>query len=82
MQATLRRARPATVARLALLGLIRVYQNTIGPALPAACRFEPTCSRYAYAAVERYGAVRGGWLSVRRLLRCRPFGGKGYDPVP
>ena len=64
------------------LGLIRVYQNTLGPALPPACRFQPTCSRYAYAAIERYGLVRGGWLAARRLARCQPLGGSGYDPVP
>ena len=68
--------------RLGALGLIRIYQSTLGPALPTACRFEPTCSRYAYTAVERYGVWRGGYLSLRRLLRCQPFGGSGYDPVP
>ena len=64
------------------LGLIRVYQNTLGPSLPPACRFQPTCSRYAYAAIERHGVFRGGWLALRRLARCQPFGGSGYDPVP
>jgi uncharacterized protein len=64
------------------LGLIRAYQNTLGPSLPPACRFQPTCSRYAYGAIERYGLLRGGWLAVRRLARCQPFGGSGYDPVP
>jgi hypothetical protein len=68
--------------RYVLLGAIRVYQNTVGPALPRACRFEPTCSRYAYTAVERHGALRGAWLALRRLARCQPFGGSGYDPVP
>ena len=68
--------------RLALLGLLRVYQALVSPGLPPACRFEPTCSRYAYAAIERYGALRGGWLAVRRLLRCHPWGGSGHDPVP
>jgi putative membrane protein insertion efficiency factor len=67
---------------LVLLGLIRVYQTLISGGLPPACRFEPTCSRYAYAAIERYGALRGGWLAVRRLVRCQPWGGSGYDPVP
>jgi uncharacterized protein len=65
-----------------VLGLIRIYQNTIGPALPPACRFQPTCSHYAYAAIERYGVFRGGWLTIKRLARCQPFGGSGYDPVP
>jgi len=64
------------------MGLIRVYQWTIGPALPPACRFQPTCSRYAYQAIERYGVFKGGWLMLKRLARCQPFGGSGYDPVP
>jgi putative membrane protein insertion efficiency factor len=71
------------VPRLILMGAIRVYQSTIGPALPrGACRFEPTCSYYAYTAVERYGVFKGTWLALRRLSRCQPFGGSGYDPVP
>lgn len=68
--------------RYLLLGAIRVYQSTVGPALPRACRFEPTCSRYAYTAIQRHGALSGSWLAVRRLARCQPFGGSGYDPVP
>ena len=68
--------------RRLLLGLIWVYQSTIGPALPKSCRFEPTCSRYAYSAIERYGVLRGSWLAARRLGRCHPWGGYGYDPVP
>jgi uncharacterized protein len=65
-----------------VLTSIKIYQNTLGPALPKSCRFEPSCSNYAYIAVERYGALKGSWLAIRRLLRCRPFGGSGYDPVP
>ncbi len=68
--------------RLLLMTLINIYQSTVGPALPPACRFEPTCSHYAYRALERHGALRGSWLAVRRLARCQPFGGSGYDPVP
>jgi putative membrane protein insertion efficiency factor len=68
--------------KLVLLGAIRVYQSTVGPALPPSCRFEPSCSRYAYEAIDRYGALRGSWLALRRLARCQPFGGHGYDPVP
>jgi putative membrane protein insertion efficiency factor len=68
--------------RRALMALIWVYQSTIGPALPPACRYEPTCSHYAYSAIERYGAIRGSWLALKRLLRCHPWGGSGYDPVP
>jgi len=64
------------------MGLIWVYQSTIGPALPPSCRYEPTCSHYAFAAIERYGVFRGAWLTLKRLLRCQPWGGSGYDPVP
>ena len=53
-----------------------------GPALPPACRFQPTCSQYAYTAIERHGVLRGAWLAMRRVARCQPFGGSGYDPVP
>jgi uncharacterized protein len=69
------------VARLFLL-LIRFYRRAISPYTPASCRYIPTCSAYAEEAVGRYGARRGGWLALRRLLRCHPFGGSGYDPVP
>lgn len=68
--------------RRALLGLIRVYQAAVSPVLGARCRFEPTCSRYAYEAIEVHGAARGSWLAFRRLLRCRPGVPGGYDPVP
>ena len=61
--------------------LIRTYQQTISPYLPAVCRFQPSCSQYALEAVERYGTVRGCWLGFKRILRCRPMGGQGYDPV-
>jgi putative membrane protein insertion efficiency factor len=68
--------------RWLILNALRVYQHTLGPALPPACRYYPTCSHYAYAAVARYGALRGSWLALKRVLRCQPFGGSGYDPVP
>ena len=64
------------------LFLVGGYRRFISPALPAACRFTPTCSAYAEEALKRYGAARGSWLALRRLLRCHPFGGHGYDPVP
>lgn len=67
--------------RLAL-GLIDLYRKGISPLTPPSCRFVPTCSTYAYEAVERFGVLRGGWLFLRRFSRCHPFGGKGYDPVP
>ncbi len=66
----------------AVLKVIRGYQRFISPALPGGCRYEPSCSRYAYQAVERYGAFRGMWMGLRRLMRCNPWGGQGYDPVP
>lgn len=67
--------------RLVML-LIRGYQRFISPALPASCRFSPSCSQYSLEAIERYGVVRGGWLGARRLLRCHPFNPGGFDPVP
>lgn len=66
----------------AALMLIRIYQGAVSPWLPAACRYEPTCSEYARVAVERFGAGRGSWLAVRRIGRCQPFGSSGWDPVP
>jgi hypothetical protein len=62
--------------------LIRAYQYLVSPVLPPSCRFTPTCSQYAYEAVSRYGAMRGGLMAVKRLLRCHPFHPGGYDPVP
>jgi putative membrane protein insertion efficiency factor len=64
------------------LNLIRLYQRTISPNLGPLCRYEPSCSHYAYVAIERHGLLRGAWLSLKRLSRCRPYGGRGYDPVP
>ncbi len=64
-----------------VLGLIRVYQGLISPLLPPACRFEPTCSRYAHEAISRYGVAKGGLMALRRLGRCHPFHEGGYDPV-
>lgn len=69
------------VARLAVL-MIRGYQVTLSPLLPSACRYQPTCSGYTIEALERYGALRGGWMGARRILRCHPFGRGGFDPVP
>ena len=65
-----------------LVALIRVYQWLVSPWLGPACRFEPTCSRYAIESVQRHGPVRGAWLAVKRLARCHPLGDHGYDPVP
>jgi len=68
-------------AKFVVLQLLRAYKFAISPALPVACRFVPTCSEYAMEAVDRYGALRGGWMALRRIMRCHPLGGSGYDPV-
>jgi putative membrane protein insertion efficiency factor len=65
-----------------VLGLIRLWQMTFSKVLPPSCRFTPSCSKYGYEAVSRYGALRGGWLAVKRVARCQPFHPGGYDPVP
>ncbi len=65
-----------------LIGLVRGYQRWVSPMTPPSCRFHPTCSEYAREALESHGAVRGSWYAVKRIARCHPFGGHGYDPVP
>lgn len=65
-----------------MLRLIRFYQRQISPNKRSCCRFVPTCSHYAYTAVERFGAARGGWMAVKRIARCNPLCKGGYDPVP
>jgi putative membrane protein insertion efficiency factor len=72
---------PSPAAWLALIG-IGLYRKGISPLLPPACRFIPSCSEYGYEAVARYGILAGGRLAIWRILRCNPFGGSGYDPVP
>jgi len=64
------------------LTLIRFYRRWISPALPPSCRFYPSCSEYTYQAIEKYGALHGGWMGVRRIVRCNPWNPGGYDPVP
>ncbi|MCI5149201.1 MAG: membrane protein insertion efficiency factor YidD [Candidatus Electrothrix sp. MAN1_4] len=64
-----------------LLLLIKGYRYCISPLFPPSCRYMPTCSEYAVEAIARYGALRGGWLSLSRILRCHPFASGGYDPV-
>jgi uncharacterized protein len=72
----------AYALRLLLLGLIRSYQICLSPIIPSSCRFYPSCSAYAFEAIAKWGAWGGTRLAVRRLLRCRPWGDHGYDPVP
>jgi putative membrane protein insertion efficiency factor len=65
-----------------MLLVIRLYQKVISPILPAACRFYPSCSEYSRESIMRFGAARGAWLTMLRLLKCHPFHPGGYDPVP
>lgn len=64
------------------LGIIRIYQRLLSPLLPPSCRFVPSCSQYGLEAITHFGIVKGGWLAVKRILRCQPFNPGGYDPVP
>jgi len=63
-------------------GMIRAYQVVLSPLFPPSCRFFPTCSEYGYEAIGKYGFLRGGWMTVKRVARCNPFCKGGYDPVP
>jgi uncharacterized protein len=73
--------RPGIGARV-ILSLIHFYQGAISPGLGSLCRYEPSCSHYACEAIEVHGVIKGSWLGIKRLSRCRPYGGCGYDPVP
>ena len=65
-----------------IIAIVRAYKVVLSPLFSGCCRFEPSCSTYCIEAVKRHGPWKGSWLTVKRLLRCRPFGGHGYDPVP
>ena len=65
-----------------LIWIVRGWQLGPSKVLPPSCRYQPSCSAYAITAIQRYGAARGGWLAVKRILRCNPWGGQGHDPVP
>lgn len=65
-----------------MIGIIRLYQYTLSPILRANCRYQPTCSHYAIGAIQEWGAIKGGWLALKRIGRCHPWGGSGYDPWP
>lgn len=74
-----------TIAKLPanlMILLIRVYQYTLSPFIGRNCRYTPTCSNYGIEAIKKYGAIKGGWLTLKRILSCNPWGGSGYDPVP
>jgi putative membrane protein insertion efficiency factor len=68
--------------KMILIGLVKVYQGAMSPYLPGACRYTPTCSQYAIEAIQKHGPLKGGWLGLKRISRCHPWGGHGYDPVP
>ena len=72
----------ARLVNRVLLGMVRGYQYVISPLMPPSCRFVPSCSQYAIEALRRYGPLKGGWLALKRILRCHPLGSSGYDPVP
>lgn len=72
----------ADAARAAALAVLRFYKRQISPSLPPSCRYTPTCSEYAMEAIGKYGVMKGGYLAVKRLLRCNPLFPGGYDPVP
>ena len=65
-----------------LILLIKIYQFLISPLFPSSCRYTPTCSHYTAEALKKYGIIKGGWLGIKRISRCHPWGGSGYDPVP
>ena len=71
-----------SIPKRIMLGMIRFYRRFISPMFPPCCRFTPTCSAYALEAIQKYGALKGGYLAVRRILRCNPFHPGGYDPAP
>jgi putative membrane protein insertion efficiency factor len=62
--------------------LIKIYQLFVSPLFPSSCRYSPTCSHYTVEALKKYGLFKGSWLGIKRILRCHPWGGSGYDPVP
>lgn len=62
--------------------LVKFYQKAISPLTPATCRYTPTCSHYTLTALQKYGLFKGGWMGIKRIISCNPWGGSGYDPVP
>lgn len=72
---------PSLLARFGIM-LVKGYRLVLSPLLGPRCRYQPTCSHYALEALRIHGGLKGGWLAIRRVMRCHPFGGHGYDPVP
>jgi len=70
------------IIALPFILIIKLYQLVISPLFPSSCRYIPTCSHYAEEALNKYGLIKGGWLGVKRILRCHPWGSSGFDPVP
>ncbi|MEI6346389.1 MAG: membrane protein insertion efficiency factor YidD [Bacteroidota bacterium] len=68
--------------KIVFLAVIKFYQIVISPFTPPSCRYTPTCSAYSIEAITKHGAIKGGWLALKRILSCNPWGGSGYDPVP
>ena len=71
-----------TIFKWLFIGLIRIYQGAISPFLPPSCRYSPSCSQYGVEAIQKHGPFYGGWLTIKRVASCHPWGGSGYDPVP
>lgn len=71
-----------TLLKKLLILLVKFYQNFISPLFPGVCRYTPSCSQYMIEAIETHGIIKGIWLGTKRILRCHPWGGSGYDPVP
>jgi uncharacterized protein len=85
MEQAAKSVQPNFISRLfgkMLIGLIRFYQHALSPYLAPSCRFNPSCSHYGVEAIRKHGAFKGGFLTVKRIGRCHPWGGSGYDPVP
>lgn len=74
--------RALKIIALPFIIIIKLYQLIISPLFPSSCRYTPTCSHYTLEALKKYGIIRGGWLGIKRISRCHPWGGSGYDPVP
>jgi putative membrane protein insertion efficiency factor len=70
------------VIKRIILGILAFYRRSVSPLFPPSCRFTPSCSLYTMEAIDRYGVVKGGWLGIKRILRCHPLNAGGYDPVP